>query len=194
MGVGLGFGLRNIIENFISGLIIIFERPIEVGDTIEVGDVFGSVEKIGMRSSTIQTFDGSEVIVPNGSLITNQVTNWTLSDRRRRIKLPVKVAFGNDPHKVLELLIKVVREHSGVLDTPEPQAFFNGFGDNFLEFTVYYWLSDNILQIKSEVALGVHDAINTAGIDTPRPKGDFNLKIIDSAGKLQNKDKNDIVP
>jgi potassium efflux system protein len=188
MGVGLGFGLRNIIENFISGLIIIFERPIEVGDTIEVGDVFGSVGKIGMRSSTIQTFDGSEVIVPNGSLITNQVTNWTLSDRQRRIKLPVKVAFGNDPHQVLELLIKVAREHSGVLDSPEPQAFFNGFGDNYLDFTLYYWLSDNILQTKSEVALGIHDIIKSAGIDTPRPKGDFNLKILEAPGKEQNKD------
>jgi small-conductance mechanosensitive channel len=191
MGVGLGFGLRNIIENFVSGLIVIFERPIEVGDTIEVGDVFGNVAKIGMRSSTVQTFDGSEVIVPNGSLISNNVTNWTLSDRRRRIQLPVKVAFGNDPHKVLELLLKVAGEHTGVLDSPEPQAFFNGFGDNYLDFTLYYWISDNILQIKSEIALGVHDTITIAGIDTPRPKGDFNLKIIDAPDKLQKKDKED---
>jgi small-conductance mechanosensitive channel len=142
-----------------------------------------------MRSSTVQTFDGSEVIVPNGSLITNKVTNWTLSDRRRRIKLPVKVAFGNDPHKVLELLIKVVREHSGVLDFPEPQAFFDGFGDNYLEFTVYYWLSDNILQTKSEVALGIHDTIKSAGIETPRPKGDFNLKILEAPGNQPDKDE-----
>ncbi len=193
MGVGLGFGLRNIIENFVSGLIIIFERPIEVGDTVEVGNVFGNVGKIGIRSSTVQTFDGSEVIVPNGSLISKEVINWTLSDRRRRIQLPVKVAFGHDPHKVLELLLKVAGEHAGVLNTPEPQAFFNGFGDNYLDFTLYYWVSDNILQIKSEVALGVHDAINTAGIDTPRPKGDFNLKIIDAPDKLQNKDKGDTI-
>ncbi len=192
MGVGLGFGLRNIIENFVSGLIIIFERPIEVGDTVEVGTVFGNVGKIGMRSSTVQTFDGSEVIVPNGSLISNQVTNWTLSDRRRRIELPVKVAFGNNPHKVLELLLKVAGEHSGVLDSPEPQAFFNGFGDNYLDFTLYYWLLDNILQIKSEMALGVHDAVKIAGIDTPRPKGDFNLKILDSPEKWQNTDKGGI--
>lgn len=194
MGVGLGFGLRNIIENFVSGLIIIFERPIEIGDTVEVGTVFGNVGKIGIRSSTVQTFDGSEVIVPNGSLISKEVINWTLSDRRRRIQLPVKVAFGNDPHKVLELLLKVVSEHAGVLNTPEPQAFFNGFGDNYLDFTLYYWVSDNLLQIKSEVALGVHDAINTAGIDTPRPKGDFNLKILEAPGRQQDKDKGDTIP
>lgn len=191
MGVGLGFGLRNIIENFVSGLIIIFERPIEVGDTIEVGEVFGNVEKIGIRSSTVKTFDGSEVIVPNASLISNQVTNWTMSDRQRRIKLPVKVALGNDPHKTLELLIKVAREHQGVLDSPEPLVTFNGFGDNYLDFTLYYWVSDNILQIKTEVALGVHDTLKDAGIDTPRPKGDFNLRIIDTPEKKQIVDKDD---
>ena len=193
MGVGLGFGLRNVIENFVSGLIIIFERPIEVGDTIESGTVFGTVEKIGIRSSTVQTFDGSEVIVPNGSLISNEVINWTLSDRRRRIQLPVKVAFGHDPHKVLELLLKVAGEHAGVLNTPEPQAFFNGFGDNYLDFTLYYWVSDDILQIKSEMALGVHDTIKNAGIDTPIPKGDFNLKILEAPSKQQNKDKDDTI-
>lgn len=185
LGVGLGFGLRNIIENFVSGLIIIFERPIEVGDTVEIGDVFGNVEKIGIRSSTVKTFDGSEVIVPNGSLISNQVTNWTFSDRQRRMQLPVKVAFGNDPHKVLELLRKVAGKHAGVLEIPEPQAFFNGFGDNYLDFTLYYWVSDNILQIKSEIALAVHDTIKDAGIDTPRPKGDFNLKFINAPEKYQ---------
>ncbi len=194
MGVGLGFGLRNIIENFVSGLIIIFERPIEVGDTVEVGNVFGKVGKIGIRSSTVQTFDGSEVIVPNGSLISKEVINWTLSDRRRRIQLPVKVAFGNDPHKVLELLLKVAGEHTGVLKLPEPQAFFNGFGDNYLDFMLYYWVSDNVLQIKSEVALGVHDSIKNAGIDTPRPKGDFNLKILEAPDKQKNINKGDNFP
>ena len=194
MGVGLGFGLRNIIENFVSGLIIIFERPIEVGDMIKVDEVFGKVGKIGIRSSTVKTPDGSEVIVPNASLISNQVTNWTMSDRQQRIQLPVKVALGNDPHQTLELLIKVAREHPGVLDSPEPQAFFNGFGDNYLDFALYYWLSDNVLETKSEVALGVHDTIKEAGIDTPRPKGDFNLKIIDTPEKKQIVDKGDKIP
>jgi small-conductance mechanosensitive channel len=106
----------------------------------------------------------------------------------------VKVALGNDPHKTLELLLKAARDHQGVLKLPEPTATFNGFGDNFLDFTLYYWVSENILQTKSEVALGVHDTIKEAGIDTPRPKGDFNLKIIDSPDKLQNKDKGDIIP
>ena len=194
MGVGLGFGLRNIIENFVSGLILIFERPIQVGDIVEVGDVMGNVLRIGVRSSTVKTFDGSEVIVPNANLISNQVSNWTMSDQRRRIQLPVKIALGNDPHQTLELLLKVAREHQGVLGFSELMATFNGFGDNFLDFTLYYWISENILQTKSEVALGVHDIIKEAGIDTPRPKGDFNLKIIDVPDKHQNKDKDDIIP
>ncbi|MDR4508569.1 MAG: mechanosensitive ion channel [Candidatus Brocadiaceae bacterium] len=191
MGVGLGFGLRNIIENFVSGLIIIFERPIEVGDTVEIGAVMGNVEKIGMRSSTVKTFDGSEVIVPNAHLISNQVSNWTLSDRQRRIQLPVKVAFGNDPHKVLELLLKVSREHPGVLKLPEPMAIFNGFGDNYLDFMLNYWVSENILQTKSEMALNVHDIIKEFGIDTPRPKGDFNLKIVGRTETCQKMSSHD---
>ncbi len=141
-------------------------------------------------SSTVKTFDGSEVIVPNANLI----SNWTMSDKRRRIQLPVKIALGNDPHQTLELLLKVAREHQGVLGFPEPMATFNGFGDNFLDFTLYYWISENILQTKSEVAPGVHDIIKEAGIDTPRPKRDFNLKIIDVPDKHQNKDKDDIIP
>ena len=124
IGVGLGFGLQNIIENFISGIILAFERPIQVGDTIEVDAVFGSVQQIGVRSSTIKTFDGSEVVVPNGSLISNKVTNWTLSDFKRRAKLPVKVAFGSDPHQVIKVLHKVAEEHPDVLGTPAPLATF----------------------------------------------------------------------
>ena len=192
MGVGLGFGLRNIIENYFSGLILVFTRPIQVGDTIEIDDVMGNVKQIGIRSSTIMTFDDCEVIVPNSDIISNRVSNWTLSNQQRRIKLPVKVAYGNEPDRVLELLNKAVREHKGVLEFPEPFATFNGFGDNYLDFTLYYWISDNILKYKSEVALGVHNIIKEAGIDTPRPKGDFNLKIIDAPDKQQNKDKGNI--
>jgi small-conductance mechanosensitive channel len=192
MGIGLGFGLRNIIENFFSGLILVFARPIQIGDIIEIDDLMGEVKQIGIRASNIMTFDGSEVIVPNSDIISNRVANWTLSDRRRRIKLPVKVAYGNEPDRVLELLVKIAREHQGVLESPEPLATFNGFGDNYLDFTLYYWISDNILKNKSEVALGVHKIIKEAGIDTPRPKGDFNLKIIDAPDKQQDKDKGNI--
>jgi small-conductance mechanosensitive channel len=191
LGVGLGFGLQNIIANFVSGIILAFERPIQVGDTVEIGNVMGNVQEIGVRSSTVKTFDGSEVIVPNANLISDQVTNWTLSDASRRIQLPVKVAFGNDPHQVLDLLLKVAREHPEVLKSPEPIATFNGFGDNFLDFTLYYWISGNIFKNKTEVALGVHDAVKAAGIETPRPQRDLNLKIIDNPDKKRILDGGD---
>jgi len=176
LGVGLGFGLQNIIANFVSGIILAFERPVQVGDTVQMDKLFGNVQSIGVRSSTVKTFDGSEVIVPNADLISNRVTNWTLSDRRRRMELPVKVAYGNDPHEVLKLIEKVALDHPDVLEDPAPFAIFNGFGDYFLDFTLYYYIySQNFFKVKSEVALGVHDSIKSKGIDTPRPQRDIRM-------------------
>ena len=180
LGVGLGFGLQNVIANFVSGLILAFERPIQVGDTVQVDTLFGNVKSIGVRSSTVSTFDGSEVIVPNADLISNRVTNWTLSDRRRRLELPVKVAYGNDPHEVLDLIVSVAQNHPEVLKDPAPFSVFNGFGDNYLDFTLYYYIyTQNFFKAKSEVALGVHDLIKSKGIDTPRPQRDVRMTTLD---------------
>ena len=180
LGVGLGFGLQNIIANFVSGLILAFERPVQVGDTVQMDKLFGNVKSIGVRSSTVRTFDGSEVIVPNADLISNRVTNWTLSDRQRRLELPVKVAYGNDPHEVLDLILSVAKKHPDVLEDPEPFSIFNGFGDNFLDFTLYYYIyTQNYFKAKSEVALGVHDLIKSKGIDTPRPQRDVRMTSLD---------------
>jgi len=191
LGVGIGFGLQNIIANFISGLILTFERPVQIGDSIETGVVSGNVKRIGVRSSIIQAFDGSEVIVPNASLISDNVTNWTLSDTERRIKLPVKVAFGADPHEVIKILVNVANKNEEVLTYPEPFATFNGFGDYFLDFTLFYWISQNILNVQSDIALGVHDAIKAQGINTPIPQRDLNLrgfeKIYPDSEKKNNK-------
>src|ERR1700740_596142 len=112
--VGVGFGLQNIINNFVSGLILLFERPIKVGDVIEVGGNVGEVSRIGIRASVIRTADGSEVIVPNGSLISSQVTNWTFSDRSRTVEISVNVAGGADPQRVVELLKRTAAAHPGV--------------------------------------------------------------------------------
>ena len=185
LGVGLGFGLQNVIANFVSGLILAFERPIQVGDKVEVGSVLGNVKQIGVRSSTVKTFDGSEVIVPNADLISNQVINWTLTDTRQRMKLPVKVAFDNDPEQVLEILLNVVQDHPEVLKEPSPVATFNGFGDYFLDFTLYYWITDNILRIKTEVAIQVHRRLREAGIEKPRPLQELNLRFIENADKVE---------
>ena len=118
--VGIGFGLQNIFNNLVSGLILAFERPINVGDVVEVGPLLGTVRSIGLRSSTVRTFDGAEVIVPNGNLISNEMINWTLSDTNRRMDIRVGVAYGSNPERVLELMEKIAQEHTGVRKKPGP--------------------------------------------------------------------------
>jgi potassium efflux system protein len=125
--VGIGFGLQNVINNFVSGLILLFERPIKVGDVIEVGGNEGEVSRIGIRASVIRTTDGSEVIVPNGSLISSQVTNWTFSDRQRVVEVSVNVAGGADPQRVVELLKRTAAAHPGVAKEPLPQVYVTNF-------------------------------------------------------------------
>jgi small-conductance mechanosensitive channel len=132
LGVGVGFGLQNIVNNFASGLILLFERPIRVGDTVEMKWLVGIVKRIGARSSTIQTGEDAEVIVPNSNLISNEVINWTLSSVRRRVNISVGVAYGAEPERVLSLLIEVPAAHSGVTRNPKPEAYFVGFGDSAL--------------------------------------------------------------
>jgi len=169
LGVGIGFGLRNIIANFISGVIMVFERPIQIGDTIEVDNTMGKVLHIGTRASSIKTFDGSEVIVPNERFISSKIINWTLSDERRRKELNIKVAFDSDIQTVLEIMRDVALTHKSVLKDPEPLATFQGFGDYYLEFKLYYWLADNLIVAQSDIAIEVYKRLKEAGIATPMP-------------------------
>lgn len=180
LGVGIGFGLQNIVFNFISGLILAFERPVQVGDTIEVGTLLGSIKSIGVRSSTVKTYDGSEVIVPNGNLISNEVINWTLSDRKRRRMIPVSVAYGSNPREVITLIYKAAEEHPEVLKNPKPWAIFDGFGESSLNFRIYFWVSyDRGMTIQSEIAMSIYDALEEASINIPFPQQDLHIKSID---------------
>ncbi len=180
LGVGIGFGLQNIVANFIAGLILAFERPIQVGDTIEAGTVMGKVKEIGVRACTIRTFDGSEVMIPNGNLIANDVINWTLSDRKKRRDIFVSVAYGSNPHQVMELLKKVAESHPNVLQVPAPWILFDGFGDSALNFRVRIWTAMDVgLTTKSEVAIGFYDALMEAGIEIPFPQRDLHIKSFD---------------
>ena len=138
-GVGIGFGLQSIVNNFVSGLILLFERPIHVGDTVEVGNLQGTVRRIGIRASVIHTGAGADIIVPNSQLVTDRVTNWTLSDRLRRVDLPVGVNYGADPKKVIELLEQVARAHPDVLPEPAPRALFMNYGDSSINFELRVW-------------------------------------------------------
>jgi small-conductance mechanosensitive channel len=141
-GVGIGFGLQNVVNNFVSGLIMLFERPMKLGDTVQVADVSGTVERIGIRSSTLRTFEGAEVVVPNANLISERLTNWTLSNQRRRIDVKLGVAYGTDPQKLLDLLLSAARAHRAVLAYPPPLALFLGFGESSLDFELRCWTDD----------------------------------------------------
>jgi len=171
LGVGLGFGLQSILHNLVSGVIISFERPIHVGDTIQVGTLHGEVTEIGVRSSKIRTFEGSEVILPNGDLLSKQVINWTLSDQKRRIEINVRTSFSANPREVIELLMKEVAKHSNVMMDPNPMVLFEGYGDSALNFRVLFWVDYNVgLSTKSAVGLGIYDKLKEQNIEAPIPQ------------------------
>lgn len=179
LGVGIGFGLQDIINNLISGFILIFERPIQVGDTVQFGEREGKVKEIGIRSSTIKTYDGSEVIVPNGKLISNELINLTLSDPILRVELNVGTEYGCDPQEVIDILVMQAKLHPDVIPTPEAFAIFFGYGDYALNFRLYaYTLEVNSrLKIRSELNLAIFQAFKEANIKIPYPIQDLNVNI-----------------
>ena len=183
LGVGLGFGLQNIVNNFVSGLILLFERPIHVGDTVEVGGLVGVVRRIGARSSTVVTYQGAEVIVPNSNLLSNQVINWTLSSQWRRVDVRLSVAYGTDPERVIKLLVGVAESHPGVLLERPPGAFFMGFGESALNFELRFWCDgqDTWFQLQSDVTVAIAKALQEAGIEIPFPQRDLHLRSVSTS-------------
>ena len=183
LGVGIGFGLQNIVSNFVSGLILAFERPIREGDVIQLQTLNGEVRRIGFRATVVRTFDGAEVIVPNASLISQDVINWTLSDQQRRITVPVGVAYGSDPARIKALLLDVAGKFPAVLRTPEPFALFTGFGDSALNFELRFWTTDadRVAILKSDVTTAVNDALVSAGIEFPSPQRDLHIRSVGDA-------------
>jgi small-conductance mechanosensitive channel len=176
LGVGIGFGLQNVVNNFVSGLILVFERPVQVGDCVEVGTIFGDVRKIGFRASVLRTPDGADVIVPNSELIGSRVVNWSLSDRLRRISIPVTVAYGSDPDRVIEILLAVARKHPAVLAEPAPMAVFDRFGDSALNFTLFCWsFVDMFFVTRSELTIAINNAFREAGVQIPFPQQDVHV-------------------
>ena len=159
--VGIGFGLQNVINNFVSGLILLFERPIKVGDVIEAGGNVGEVSRIGIRASVIRTADGSEIIIPNGSLISSQVTNWTFSDRQRSVEVSVNTAGGVDPQRVVELLKRTAAAHPGVAKEPLPQVYVVNFNAGAVSFQLRAWTDrhEDWAQLRSDLSVAVKDAL-----------------------------------
>ena len=183
LGVGIGFGLQAIVNNFASGLILLFERPIKVGDTIQIGSEIGEVKNLGLRATIIQTFDNAEIVVPNSDLCTGQVTNWTLGERRVRIRVPVGVAYGTDVTKVLKILLDCATANPMVLSTPKPTAFFLAFGSSSLDFEVRVWISEFLdkIQVLSDLNQAIESEFAINSIEIPFPQTDLHLRSVDES-------------
>jgi small-conductance mechanosensitive channel len=182
LGIGIGFGLQTVVSNFVCGLILLFERPLKVGDVIELGEQRGKVKKLGLRATVVQTFDQAEVVVPNTDLISNQVTNWTLADRRMRLTVPVGVAYGSDIALVMKTLAEIAQENERVLKDPSPQILFATLGASSLDFDFRVWLSDygDRRQVQSELLLEIDRRFRERDIEIPFPQRDLHLRSVDS--------------
>lgn len=179
LGVGIGFGLQNITDNFISGIIILFEKPIKAGDRIVVGNTEGDVINISIRATTILTNENVSIIVPNSEFISSRVINWSHNNRNIRFDLPIGVSYKEDPEKIREILIKVAKENKNVLNDPPPVVFFDEFGDNALNFTLGVWTStytDKPRILKSELYFKIFEAFQKIGVEIPFPQRDVHIK------------------
>ena len=198
LGVGIGFGLQNVVNNFVSGLILMFERPIQPGDVVEITGTSGRVGEIGMRATTIKTFDGADVVVPNGTLLSEKLTNWTLLDRNRRIDIALGVAYGTDPGQVITLLRGVIEQTTGILKDPAPTVLFMGFGASSLDFSIRAWAYDydNSLNIRSDLMTRLLQALVAANIEIPFPQQDLHLRSVsdDARNALFNRPADDRPP
>ena len=179
LGIGIGFGLQNIVNNFISGIIILLERPIKVGDRIEVGGTHGKVVDISARSTTILTNDNVSIIVPNAEFISSQVINWSHNDDKVRFRIPVSVEYSSDIKKVTRLLLEVGMENPGVLKDPPPTCRITEFGDDGIHFQLLVWTSTLTHQrgkFISDINYGIINKFNQNGITIPFPQRDLHLR------------------
>jgi small-conductance mechanosensitive channel len=179
VGIGVGFGLQNIASNFISGLIILFERPIKIGDRIVVGEVEGDVTEIGARSTTVVTNNNIAIIVPNSNFISETVINWKYTDAKVRFEIPVGVAYGSDVRLVEKLLLEVARENPDVLDHPPPDVCFREFGDSSLNFVLRVWNQNHVhrkLVLYSALNFAIYDKFKAHGIEIPFPQRDLHIR------------------
>jgi len=179
LGVGVGFGLQNITNNFVSGIIILFERPIKVGDRIEVGNVTGDVIKISMRSTAVLTNDNISIIVPNSQFISSTVINWSHTDRNVRFNIPVGVSYKSDPELVKKILMEVAKENDGVLKDPVPDVLLDEYGDSSINFILRVWTSTYITQplvLKSQLYFSAFKKFKEHGVEIPFPQRDIHVK------------------
>jgi small-conductance mechanosensitive channel len=178
LGVGIGFGLQTIVNNFVSGLILLFERPVRIGDYIEIQGLWGEIKKIGLRATTVETFDRADIVIPNSDLVANQVTNWTRTNRLVRLKIPVGVAYGSDVPLVIKILLECAQENPSVMSSPKPQVLFRGFGDSSLDFELRVFLSDIDYRLiaQSEILQEIDREFRLNNVEIPFPQRDLHLR------------------
>lgn len=179
IGIGVGFGLQDVVKNFVAGLIILIERPIQVGDSIEIGDVIGDVTEVRGRATVIRTNDDIYLIVPNSKFISDIVTNRSFKQRRVRYRIPVGVAYGTDPKVVEEALLDAASRSESVLPDPAPQVWFRDFGDSALQFELLCWTSKLLHSagsFRSELNYLVYESLKARGIEIPFPQRDVHIR------------------
>jgi small-conductance mechanosensitive channel len=184
LGVGIGFGLQSITSNFISGIIILFERPVKVGDRIQVGDVTGNIIRISARATTIVTNDNIAMIIPNSDFINHKVVNWSLNDRNVRFNFPVLVSYKEDPLKIKQILLEVVDENPGVLKQPKSDVLFDNYGESFLHFNLRIWTSqysDNPGVLKSQLYYSIFKKFKEKGVRIPYPQREVYLSSLEES-------------
>ncbi len=176
LSVGIGFGLQSIVNNLVSGLILLFERTLKIDDIVEVGALMGEVKKIGIRASKVRTFDGAEIIVPNGNLVTKEVVNWTLSDKKRRVEIIVSVSYKSDPHQVREILMNILLNHNEEDNIQNPSVYLRELGENSIDFRMLFWVDEGLVRIKSEMLFKIFDELKKAGIEIPFQQRDIHIR------------------
>jgi potassium efflux system protein len=182
--LGIGFGLQEIFANFVAGIILLFERPIRLGDVVTVGDISGKVTQIRIRATTIQQFNNRELLVPNKEFITSQLVNWTLKDSILRFEIPVGIAYGSDTKKAASVLQKILSEHPDVMDEPKPDVLFVNFGNSTLDFNVRGFVAsvEHFVTAKSDLHYLIDDAFREAGIEIAFPQQDLHIRSLPEGG------------
>jgi small-conductance mechanosensitive channel len=187
LGVGIGFGLQDIAKNFVSGLILLIERPIQVGDRIDIGEISGDVVEIRTRATVVRTNDDVHLIIPNSKFISDTVTNRSFGGPRVRYRVSVGVAYGTDPRRAEAALLEAAKRTEGVLDSPPAAVRFRGFGESALNFELQCWTSTMLHRpgvFKSTLNFAIHDSLKAAGIEIPFPQRDLRIRSADGLESL----------
>lgn len=190
LGIGIGFGLQNITNNLVSGIIILFERPIKVGDRVEIGNVSGDVIKISMRSTTIVTNDNISIIVPNSEFISSRVINWSHIDRNVRLNFPVGVSYRENPENIKKVLLEVAAENEGILKEPKPDVLFSDFGESYIEFNLRVWTREYINRpgvLKSQLYYAIFRKFKEHNVEIPYPHRDILIRNFEEIRKSVKK-------